>query len=264
MAAAFLPAFLGCGNIHQNDTYEKGIVYDKERGLKLDLYAPQNLTEKTPVVLLVHGGGWVVGSRDHFRREGISFASSGVIAISVQYRLSNLADYPAQIVDLHKALDWIEANKDARFFDTDRIYAMGNSAGGHLVSVLGTESEPRVKGVINLNGPVDLAAFWRDCGADRCSDNVEHLLRELFECSLEECPERFKEASPLFRVTKKSASFLILHGDADKAVPVSQSINFHEKLKSQDIDSELIIFRGQGHHLFYDQKIILDFIEKSK
>ncbi|GAB5560050.1 MAG: hypothetical protein SynsKO_16970 [Synoicihabitans sp.] len=118
-----------------------------ERELMLDLFKPSDQTRLLPAIIGVHGGGWRKGSKRNFARHARYFAEHGYVAVSINYRLSGEAKFPAHIEDCKAAVRWLRANADKYGIDPDRIGAIGHSAGGHLVSLLATSS-----GVAELEG----------------------------------------------------------------------------------------------------------------
>jgi acetyl esterase/lipase len=111
----------------------------------LDLMLPAKRgAEPLPVVVFIHGGGWRNGSRDRGRRELAPLVSTGNYAgVSIGYRLTDEAQWPSQMHDCKAAIRWIRAHAPAYGFDPARIGVFGTSAGGHLVSVLGTTGHGR-------------------------------------------------------------------------------------------------------------------------
>ena len=136
----------------------------------LDLYIPETKTESPrPVVLWIHGGAWRQGSKD---RPGRALKAAGLncAIVSINYRLTSEKSWPAQIHDCKAALRWVKAHAKRYHLDADRIVVWGASAGGHLVTFMGTtqnhpnldgklgshtDQSTSVKAVINFFGPTD-------------------------------------------------------------------------------------------------------------
>jgi acetyl esterase/lipase len=112
-----------------------------------------------PVIIYIHGGGWMQGSHKGLRNE--TLAAQGFFTISIEYRLSHQAIFPAQIEDVRDAVRRLHAHADEYHIDLNRIGVWGHSAGGHLASLLGTSSSrdpgTRVHAVMTASGPTDLA-----------------------------------------------------------------------------------------------------------
>src|SRR5690348_1769881 len=119
---------------------ERDIAYvpDGDPAQRLDIYLPENASDKPlPLLVWVHGGGWVGGSKSE--NPGAEFTAHGLYAsASVEYRFSNVGVFPAQIQDCQAAIRFLRANASKYNIDPDRIGVWGGSAGGHLVALLGT------------------------------------------------------------------------------------------------------------------------------
>lgn len=131
-----------------------GLVYAQygTRCLGLDLYRPAG--DRLPVVLLVHGGGWKAGYRAEFVPMALRLAQQGYAAVTLSYRLSGEARYPAAVQDVQAAVRWVRVHGAEYGLDPERIALAGGSAGGQLASLAGVTGEG-VKVVINIDGLSD-------------------------------------------------------------------------------------------------------------
>lgn len=237
-------------------TVERDIVYATHDGtdLALDLYLPKERgDDPLPVILWIHGGGWLKGSKDNCRAAFL--ARDGFAVASVQYRLTDAAQWPAQIEDCYAAVRWVRKNAAKYGFAPDRIGAMGGSAGGHLVALMGTrpagdeETSSRVRAVCDWYGPSDLLTMPPNVvGGKRTREQVENSNgAKLLGAPVPDIPEKAKDASALHQVSADDAAFLIMHGSEDPGVPVEQSVRLHEALEKAGVSSELVIVEGAGH-----------------
>jgi pimeloyl-ACP methyl ester carboxylesterase len=152
-------------NVHEN------LIYNRlgERGLLLDLYTPKSLPKHLlPVVIFVHGGGWLDGSHRINRPVAMSLAEKGFAAIAVEYRLGREACFPAAVWDVKAAVRWVRKNAVKYGLDSSFITVAGGSAGGNIAGLVGvTNGDPRfegdgehrdfssdVNGVISLDGAI--------------------------------------------------------------------------------------------------------------
>lgn len=147
--------------------YWRGDDYDDEKH-RLDLYVPPG-PGPHPVLIFVHGGGWRFGDRQQilssYVKLGRRLAANGVMAVVISYRLAPGFKHPAQVRDVARAVGWT-LNRAADFGgDPERVYAMGHSAGAHLVALVGCDprwlaevgaSPAQLKGIIGVSGPYDL------------------------------------------------------------------------------------------------------------
>ena len=233
------------------------VIYAKvgERALPLDIYLPSEpASPARPVIIWIHGGGWKSGSKN----EGVpvGFATHGGYAVvSVEYRLSEEALFPAQIFDCKAAVRWVRANASKYGFDPARIGVIGASAGGHLAALLGTSSgvkelegdegnaevSSKVQAVCDVSGPTDLTAL--DAAREGRSSSVTLLLGG----SPQEKPELARLANPINFVSKNDPPFYIVHGGKDPLVPVEQSRLLETALKKAGVSATLDFIEDAGH-----------------
>jgi acetyl esterase/lipase len=231
------------------------------RNLQLDIYSPKSITHPLPVVLWIHGHRWSYGSKE--QRPPVNLMAQGYIVASIDYRPSGEASFPAAIEDCKAAVRWLRANAIAYHIDPDHIGAWGHSAGGHLAALLGTSGgvvelegagdnstfSSRVQAVCDMSGPSDILQFYEavskstDGSARRAKSSIEQFLGG----SVEQNRAKAIAASPITYVSKDDAAFLIIHGENDMSIPVSQSEAFSDKLKAAGVDATLEIAKGRGH-----------------
>jgi acetyl esterase/lipase len=234
-----------------NQTYHS----PKEGDVLLDLYLPEKAPAAAlPVIVWVHGGGWNKGSKENPPLGWL--ATEGYAVASINYRLSWLARWPAQIDDVRAAVRWIRVNAAKHGLDPERIAVAGGSAGGHLAALAGTEPPPagekvpsRVRAVIDLYGPTDLLTMPGNTpGAGRTdTDLARSNGARMLGGPVRERPELARAASALHHVSSDDPPFLILHGDRDPQVPLEQSQRLHEALRAAGVSSELVVLPGAGH-----------------
>lgn len=238
---------------------DKNIAYGYASGqtMLLDIYRPRQIQRKLPVILWLYGGSWKSGSKDFCP---IAFMATQQVAIvSINYRLDNVAPFPAQIYDCKGAVRWLRAHAEEYDLDPTHIGVFGASAGGHLAALLGTTANnPKMEGDVggNLNyssrvqcvcafyPPTDLNRLVADpkTRADARGD-----VAKLLGGAVADNVAKANFASPIFYVDKNSAPFFLMHGGADKLVPPEQSEIFYEALKKAGVEAHLEIIPGKGH-----------------
>jgi len=236
---------------------ERDITYGKggDQDLKLDLAMPKDGAGPFPTIVCVHGGGWKAGNRQSLAKTIEGMAARGYVAVTISYRFSQVAKFPAQIEDCKAAVRWLRANADKYHVNPDRIGAVGFSAGGHLVCLLGTadkndglegqggnpEQSSRVQAVVSFFGPTDFTTkTW--------SDEVEkEFLIPLFGATLEENPTLYKKGSSISYVTKDDPPFLFFHGTEDRLVGLRHSQLLADKLKGVGVNAKVVVMEGEGH-----------------
>lgn len=233
---------------------ERSVCYLADgRDEKADLYVPLNRDAATlsPAVVIIHGGGWTGGKRDAERELniGTTLALNGYVGMSIDYLLAtdSAPSWPQNIHDCKTAVRWLRANAKRLQIDADHIGVIGGSAGGHLTSLLA------------MTGPadgLDPTAPWGEfscavqCavpmyGAGEVRDSKSAL--SMFGKTREEAPNLYKLASPITHADPKDPPFLILHGTADKTVPVEQSEILAAALKKAGIEHELVLVPEAPH-----------------
>ena len=241
----------------------RDVVYKTVNGsdLRLDIYSPKSITHPLPVVLWIFGNRWIQGSKNH--PPPLNLISHGYIIVTIDYRLSGEAPFPAAIQDCKAAVRWIRANAATYHFDPDHIGAWGHSAGGHLAALLGTSGgvaelegardnstlSSRVQAVCDMSGPSDILQLYEavsnsnDPMARRSKLSIERFLGG----SVEQNKATAIAASPITYVSKDDPPFLIIHGENDMTIPVSQSKVLASKLKAAGVHVTLVVAEARGH-----------------
>jgi acetyl esterase/lipase len=234
------------------------LAYVTEGGPRrtLDFYVPKS-DGPLPLIIWVHGGGWQGGSKQN--PKALRFLNRGYAVASINYRLSQMAPFPAQIQDCKAAVRYLRSIAKENNIDPDRFGAWGESAGGHLVALLGTceetafDEQPgskrlsaRVQAVCDWYGPSDFATFLDGVAAER-REQLRPLLEKLFDGPLDQMKELMRQGSPTAHVSKMAAPFLIVHGDKDPIVMLHQSELLHAALGKAGVESTLHVVAGGGH-----------------
>ena len=214
---------------------------------KLDLYLPQEGTGPFPIIVYVHGGAFKFG--DKSGNEATSafpfLLTAGYAIASINYRLSGEAKFPAQIHDVKAAVRWLRAHAAQYNIASERIGAWGASAGGHLVSLLGTSNEvadlegaalgnseqsSRVQAVVAWYPPTDFlqmdAQLMQNplCGSKAATHNDANSPEsELIGAPIQTVPTLVQASNPVTHVNNLAPPFLLEHGTADCVVPAQQS-----------------------------------------
>jgi len=227
------------------------------RPLLLDLYLPA-AGPPPPLVLFLHGGGWLRGDRALI---GPGFAgwqpgplallaAEGFAVASADYRLSGEARFPAQLEDVTAAVEWLTSQAGEFGFDASRIVLWGESAGAHLAALLGLRSSgPAVRGVVDWYGPADLAALDQQVGPAGAltDDPFDTRQARLLGAPVAQLPELARAASPISHVRAGAPPFLIAHGTADRAVPFGQSEALAAALAAVGADVRFEAVDGADH-----------------
>ena len=234
---------------------------------RLDLYLPKNRRsdKPLPVVAFIHGGGWQNGDKGGGYRQIATLIESGEYAgVSIGYRLSGEAVWPAQIHDCKAAIRWIRANAKKYNLDPDKIGVTGPSAGGHLVAMLGTSGgvaelegtlgphkdvSSKVTCVVDQFGPTELLTMggWHN--------NADSPESRLVGGAIQEKKDAARNASPITYASEDDPPFLFIHGTDDPAVPFDQSKRLHAALEKAEVESILVPVKEGGHGNFGNPEV---------
>lgn len=234
------------GSVQRDITYCTADGVD----LKMDVYSPKNKIHTTPLALYVHGGGWTGGDKTEGAGmiDAPALLDAGFTVASVNYRLAPQYKFPAMIEDVKCAIRSLRAHATDYQIEPDQIGVWGTSAGGHLVNLLGTtdtsagfdvgqylDQSSRVQAVVDMFGPADLTVMFAG-GYTPVKDTVLGS----FDTA---------KASPVSYINRDEPPFLILQGDADQTVPLSQSQEFYDKLIASGVSAQLVIVKNGTHGL---------------
>jgi acetyl esterase/lipase len=256
---------------------EKDVAYlGSDRAEKGDLYrpAPPASGGPFPAVVIIHGGGWSGGDKGAGREIniGTNLALHGYVGFSINYVLAskNHPTWPQNLYDCKTAVRWLRKNAARLNLDAEHVGVIGGSAGGHLAAMLAVtgpeagldpprpyaEYSCRVQAAVDLYGPADLMT-WPERGGV-----------SMLPATRAEKPELYRVASPITYAGRGNAPLLILHGTADKTVPLEQSKVLDEALQRAGGVCQLIVVDGAPHtfHLQPKQRdlrpVVLGFFDR--
>ncbi|MEL7500189.1 MAG: alpha/beta hydrolase fold domain-containing protein [Planctomycetota bacterium] len=280
------------GNRTATDDRLKGISVDRDINYAednnprhtLDVYRASDAKQgdkKLPVIVFIHGGGWQKGNKN----SGANVLAPIVrtkkyVGVSIGYRLTDEAIWPAQIHDCKAAIRWIKANADQFGIDPEKIGVWGTSAGGHLVLMVGMtgdadeilegavgkhlDQSSRVNCVVNWFGPTDLLSM-NDVPGTIDHDAPNSPESKLIGKPIQEAKALTRKASPIHYASKDDPPILTMHGDQDRLVPIGQAIKLDEALDQLKLESTFIKIKNAGHGRFQNddvQKRVMQFFQR--
>ncbi|MBL8957688.1 MAG: alpha/beta hydrolase [Myxococcaceae bacterium] len=220
------PVALWHGGVERIDDLQYGPAGARNR---VDLYRPRGVTAPRPVLLQLHGGAWVFGSkRVQARPLMLHLAAAGWVCAPITYRLAPRAQWPAQLDDSRLALRWLIEHVAEYGGDPTRIVVTGGSAGGHLAAMLALTESQHVAGCAPFYAPTDLATLFGAFGRDPAAS---WICRSTFGCATD-ARDALDAASPLHHVHANAPPFFVVHGTADNLVPVEQARSFVKALSA--------------------------------
>jgi acetyl esterase/lipase len=213
---------------------------------KMDVYFPDS-GGPWPALVYVHGGSWMHGDKSEAVMIASGMTSQGYLVVSLNYRLYPAGKFPNMIEDVKCGIRSLRAHATVYNLDPNRIAAMGPSAGGHLVSLLGTSDESagwdvgeyldqssRVQAVIAMAPVTDLSRKFPN-------SDIETMKLVGFG------EHNVAQASPITYVTADDPPFLLIHGDQDTLVPYEQSQLMYDRLVQMNVPAQLVIVKNAGH-----------------
>ncbi len=233
-------------------TVQRDVVYCSPGGeaQRMDLYYPEAAGGRWPALVYVHGGGWTSGDKVAAGRTAQEIAAlrrAGFLVASVNYRLGPAHRFPAMIEDVKCAVRSLRAHAPEYNLDERRIGVWGTSAGGHLAALLGAadasagfdvgeyaEQSSRVQAVVSMYGPADFSVPFP--GDDESKPGVFGGVDA-------------RVSSPVSYVSPDDPPFLLIHGEMDSLVPISQSEILLERLREAGVPVELVRVKNAQHGL---------------
>ena len=227
----------------------------------LDVWRRADLPDDAgaPVLLQVHGGAWMLGSKE-FQAGPLMghLAERGWVSVAVNYRLSPRSTWPDQIVDVKRAIAWVKEHVAAYGGDPDFIVITGGSAGGHLSSLAAlTPNEPafqpgfedvdtRVQAAVPMYGVYD---FTNRDGTGRV-DMEDLLTKHVFKTTLADDRDAWDQASPMSWIGPDAPPFFLTHGTNDSLVPVEQARSFARMLRAESNQPVVYAELPRAQHAF--------------
>ena len=220
------------------------IAYGSHPRQQLDIYLPKNRDKSMKVVLLIHGGGWLMGSKEDFYLEACYLAKHGFVSAAMNYRYAGNqtnVHYLQMMDDVRLAIQCILTKAPGLGFDNRGIALAGASAGGHLALLYsyGYDSLRKVRAVISMAGPADILA------ADLLA--VPGMKNMLGIVVGDTDRTKWDNANPIYFVSTNSTPSCFFHGVPDNVVPYTQSVKLHEALNNAGVPNEIYLFDGSGH-----------------
>ena len=261
----FFVALFACSALAHSEM-QKDIEYGRagEVILKLDASVPDG-PGPFPAVIIVHGGGFTSGNKQMYVTPIFEpLTRAGFAWFSIDYRLAPKYKFPAAVDDVDRAIEYVKSHAAEYKVDTRRLAILGESAGGYLVSYVGTQTNPkwRVTAVVSFYGPHNLMGEYEM--RKRQSKEPSALTAFLGITTFDkEAFDRLREASPINRVKKGLPPFLLLHGTKDDLVDYQQSVDMCDRLQKAGDACELYTVPDGKHGMAnwegtpeYKQKVV--------
>lgn len=259
----YLENFLKFDLGHMNTDLYPGRVADVvySDGLKLDLYYPEQINDKNPLVISIFGGGWISGFKtDKFVPPMIQPINEGFIVAVPDYTLSLDAPFPQSVIDIKKCIAFLRSHSDLYKIDTNNITLWGESAGAHLALEAGLVEnshfdlalDTRVKNIIAMyapSNPLTINAQAEKLGILDTARSDKDTVFGIYMGKHYDDERQMNLASPIKQINDHMPNIILEHGTKDALVPYLQSVEFFNKAKEKYPDSHvtLSIYDGLQH-----------------
>jgi acetyl esterase/lipase len=279
IVVGLLPSNFAEGAEAKREPRFRDLVYATFNGidLKLDLYLPQKTNAR--VVVYVHGGAWREGSKSEMPLGAL--VDQGYAVASVDYRLSRVVQFPAQVHDIKAAIRFLRGEGSRLGVDASRIAVAGSSAGGHLAALVGVSNRIKalegtvgdylpessdVQAIVSLFGASNLQTILAQSTPYGLKVRVP-ALQLLLGGQPEDQPEITRLASPVFHVDATDPPLLLIHGDQDPQMPINQSHELQGAYEAAGLPVQFHVIHGAKHggSEFYDKtriNLIREFLDK--
>lgn len=259
----YLENFLKFDLGHMNTDFYPGRIADVvySDGLKLDLYYPEHINDKNPLVISIFGGGWISGFKtDKFVPPMIQPINEGFIVAVPDYTLSLDAPFPQSVIDIKKCIAFLRSHSDLYKIDTNNITLWGESAGAHLALEAGLVEnshfdlalDTRVKNIIAMyapSNPLTINAQAEKLGILDTARSDKDTVFGIYMGKHYDDERQMNLASPIKQINDHMPNIILEHGTKDALVPYLQSVEFFNKAKEKYPDSHvtLSIYDGLQH-----------------
>ena len=225
----------------------RNVAYGPEAHHRLDLVHGRDVARLRPALVMIHPGGWMQGDRSAYHGWMVPYARLGYVTVSLDFRPSTVAPYPAAIRDVQRAVRWLRTNAAAYGVDPARIGVTGHSSGAHLAALLAFEPDEdggRVQAVVAISGVYDF--LMKERGAFPNAEDDPVLLRFLGGPA-DADPEKARRASPLHHLSADDPPLLVVHGEQDRRIDVEQARNLERALRALGRTDEVLVLPGLDH-----------------
>lgn len=224
------------------------LKYGEHKRQKADIFLPSNYPENSPVVLLIHGGAWTLGKKEHMIQIQKMLFKNNIPTINMNYRLvskSKKITYREQLEDINLVIAKFNELAQRAELQPNNYILLGESAGGHLALLYGYQNPDKVKKIISLSGPTDFYSpeYLNSFYSKYSSPTIQKVVGTKFTRG--NLSEEFKKASPIAHIS--NVPTLHFQGNQDFLVSPKQGIALDSALTAQNIPHKFIFMENTGH-----------------
>ncbi|WP_262152006.1 alpha/beta hydrolase [Chryseobacterium foetidum] len=222
------------------------LKYGEDKRQKMDVFLPADYPQDTPVVLIVHGGAWKYGRKEHMIQIQKMLFANNIPSVNMNYRLVKKGiTYREQLEDIDLAIEKFNSLAEKSELLPDNYILLGESAGGHLALLYGYKNPERIKKIISLSGPTDFFSdeYLKSFYSKYTSGSIQKMVGTKFK--RKNLSEEFKTASPIANVS--SVPTLLFQGNTDFLVNQKQGLALDSVLTEKNIPHKLVFMENTGH-----------------
>lgn len=222
------------------------LKYGEHKRQKMDVFLPADYPQDSPVILIVHGGAWKYGRKEHMIQIQKMLFENNIPSINMNYRLvSKHLTYKEQLEDINAVIEKFNALSEKSELLPNNYILLGESAGGHLALLYGYQNPDKIKKIISLSGPTDFYSheYLKSFYSKYTSGTVQKMVGTKFD--RKNLSEDFQKASPVANVT--NVPTLLFQGDQDFLVNQKQGLALDSVLTKMDIPHKLVFMDKTGH-----------------
>ncbi|MDM1553209.1 alpha/beta hydrolase [Chryseobacterium indologenes] len=224
------------------------LKYGEHKRQKMDVFLPKDYPESSPVVLIVHGGAWTLGKKEHMIQIQKMLFQNKIPSINMNYRLvsrKKQITYKQQLEDIGLALKKFNSLAEKAELQPNNYVILGESAGGHLALLYGYQHPDQIKKIISLSGPTDFysSEYLNSFYSQYSSPTIQKVVGTKFD--RKNISEAFKEASPIANITHVPT--LLFQGNHDFLVNQHQGISMDSALTHLNVPHKFVFMEKTGH-----------------
>lgn len=224
------------------------LKYGEHKRQKADIFLPSDYPENSPVVLLIHGGAWTLGKKEHMIQIQKMLFKNNIPSINMNYRLvskSKKITYREQLEDINSMIAKFNELAQKAELQPNNYILLGESAGGHLALLYGYQNPDKIKKIISLSGPTDFYSqeYLNSFYSKYSSPTIQKVVGTKFTRG--NLSEEFKKASPIANIS--NVPTLHFQGNQDFLVSPKQGIALDSALTAQNVPHKFIFMENTGH-----------------
>lgn len=224
------------------------LKYGEHKKQKMDVFLPSDYPQNSPVVLIIHGGGWKYGRKEHMIHIQKMLFKNNIPSINMNYRLvsqSKSITYKQQLEDIRSAIEKFNALADKAELLPNNYILLGESAGGHLALLYGYQNPNQIKKIISLSGPTDFysQSFLNSFYSKYSSPTIQKAVGAKF--NRKNLSQEFHVASPIANIS--NVPTLLFQGNKDFLVNYRQALALDSALTAHQVPHKLVFMKNTGH-----------------